>query len=114
MIPKEVSMKRQHKRLGLLLAAVASSLILAAHGAPAPAAESPELRLLAHLPLKGPNANLWVHKKILYVGGDGASGVKLIDIADPARPTLITSLTHRAGTSFLSPKVISVNTPAFK
>jgi hypothetical protein len=81
-------MARLSFRLGLLLAAFGSSLIFLPTGTSAPARESPQLQLLAHLPLKRPNANLRVHKKVVYVGSDGSTGVQLIDLADPLRPAL--------------------------
>jgi hypothetical protein len=82
---------------------------------------SPKLELRGHLPLPGPNADLWAHKNTVYIGsiirrgiGGARVGVKLIDIADPTRPSLIGSLPLRAGTSYEDLMVISVDTPTFK
>jgi hypothetical protein len=79
---------------------------------------SPKLEVVSHLSLPGPGAQIWVHKNIAYIGGyhDSTVGVKLIDIADPAKPRLIGTLPRRPGVSVESEDVtvISVDTPAFK
>jgi hypothetical protein len=77
---------------------------------------SPELPLLGHLGLPGPGADLWAHKNVAYLGSwAGATvGVKMVDIADPARPALIGTLPLRPGTSYEDVMVISADTPAFE
>lgn len=76
---------------------------------------SPELELVAHLALPGPMGDLWAHKDTVYVGNwGGPHGVKLIDIANPAQPTLIGTLPVRARTSYEDLMVIAAETPAFK
>jgi hypothetical protein len=96
------------------LAALAA-LSLTAHAQTAP---SPKLELVSHLRLPGPGAQITVHKNVAYIGGwyDSPVGTKLIDISDPAKPTLIGTLPRRPGVSVESDDiaVISADTPAFK
>jgi hypothetical protein len=92
-------------------------LATACGAAPAqqPAPESPQLELVAHLPLPATNTDIAVHKNVVYVGSEGTKvAIKLIDIADPAHPTLIGTLPARSGTSYFAVKVMSLDTPAFK
>jgi len=77
---------------------------------------SPPLPLVGHLLLPGPNGDLWAHKNVVAVGSwRGANvGVKLIDISDPAHPSLAYTMTARPATTYEDPMILEVQTPAFQ
>jgi hypothetical protein len=82
--------------------------------------------LLAHEPLggNGLHADVWLHRGVAYVGswaagndrrrGCPGSGVKLVDLADPAHPVVLGSVAEHPGTSAEVVRVRAVNTPAFR
>jgi choice-of-anchor B domain-containing protein len=90
-----------------------------AGGAPAPG----DLSLVGSLALPGFNADIWGHKGFAYIGSWGtssnyparcpATGVRIIDLADPAHPALVGAIATIAGTSQEDIYVASVATPAF-
>jgi hypothetical protein len=67
----------------------------------------------------GFNADVWVHGNFAYVGvwGSGdicpATGVKVVDISDPAAPNVVSVLANPEGTSAEDVVVRSVDTPSF-
>jgi hypothetical protein len=77
---------------------------------------SPQLELLAHLPLPGPGGDIWAHKDTVFIGSwRGANqGVKLIDIADPTKPKLLGTLPLDPGASAEDIMAISADTSSFK
>lgn len=79
-------------------------------------ATSPPLALVAHVPLPGPSGDLWVHRNLVAVGNwrGATTGVKLIDITNPARPVLLPSLPARPGTTYEDPMILGVETPHFR
>ncbi len=74
-------------------------------------------RELGELPLEQTNADVWSHGDFAYVGtwSDPCSGtgVKIIDVSDPARPTQVATAAGYPGTSAEDMQVLSVETPAF-
>lgn len=66
----------------------------------------------------GIHADVWGHRDIAYVGtwsgGCPGTGVKLIDLSDPANPTLIGTVAEHAGTSAEDVEVIAASTSAFQ
>jgi hypothetical protein len=72
----------------------------------------------------GLNADLWLHHGVAYVGtsaedsdrlrGCPGAGVRVVDLADPSQPTLVSSLAQHPGTSAEVMRVRSVETPAFQ
>lgn len=82
------------------------------------------LRLVAHLPLAGLNADVWVHKGFAYVGTwvQGgppdfgfcpAHGVRIVDLSNRANPTLIGAVAAIPGTSQEDVVVTRINTASF-
>ncbi len=82
-----------------------------------------DLTLVGSLALPGFNGDVWGHRGYAYVGTWGAaanyprrcpaSGVRVIDLADPANPTLVGALAAIPGTSQEDIIVAHVATPAF-
>jgi hypothetical protein len=84
------------------------------------------LELVAHHDLGGGglHADVWLHRGVAYVGttaeggdpgrGCPGSGVKVVDLADPARPVLVGALAQHPGTSAEVMRVRVVETPAFR
>jgi hypothetical protein len=76
------------------------------------------------LSLPGFNADVWEHEGFAYVGTWGApsnyparcpaTGVRVIDIHDPANPILVGAVATIQGTSQEDMEVLRVDTPAFK
>lgn len=72
---------------------VAAAPVMTAAAAPA---RSAPLTQVGFVPLPGFNADVWAHNGFAYVGSTGlrvpnrcpATGVRVIDLSDPARPTL--------------------------
>jgi hypothetical protein len=87
-----------------------------------------DLRLeqLAHLDLgrRELSADVWLHRRVAYVGttvpsrdperGCPGVGVKVVDLADPARPELVTTVARHPGTMAEVIRVRAVETPAFR
>lgn len=76
------------------------------------------VELVAALPLQGGiHADVWGHKGFAYVGTWSAAcpgtGVKVIEVADPTQPRLVTTLAAHPGTSAEDVVVISAATQAF-
>jgi hypothetical protein len=73
---------------------------------------------------RGLNADVWLHRGFAYVGtwaagsdrlrGCPGTGVKVVDLADPTHPTLVSTLAEHEGTSAEVMRVRSVDTPAFR
>ena len=88
------------------------------------AARADGLVPVGSLALPGFNADVWTHEGFAYVGTWGsptnyparcpATGVRIIDIHDPANPLLVGALATIQGTSQEDMEVIRVDTPAFK
>lgn len=72
----------------------------------------------------GLHADVWLHRGLAYVGtgaeesdrlrGCPGTGVKMVDLADPARPTLVGHLAQHPGTSAEVVRVRAVETPTFR
>ncbi|HLH25469.1 MAG TPA: PA domain-containing protein [Chloroflexota bacterium] len=70
------------------------------------------------------NADVWLHHGFAYVGtwaagndrlrGCPGTGVKVVDLADPANPVLVSTLAEHEGTSAEVMRVRSVDTPSFQ
>jgi choice-of-anchor B domain-containing protein len=83
-----------------------------------------KLTPLGTLSLPGYNADVWAHKGFAYVGTWGnaagypsrcpATGVRIIDLADPANPALVGAVATIPGTSQEDVVVKRVETAAFK
>ncbi|HXF70072.1 MAG TPA: CHRD domain-containing protein, partial [Thermoflexus sp.] len=80
------------------------------------------LRLVGSLSLGGFNADVWGHRGFAYVGTWGtaarpdtcpATGVKVIDLADPANPQWVATVPGRPGTSSEDMVVARINTRFF-
>ncbi len=92
----------------------------------APAAQEPRLEVVAHDDLggRGLNADIWLHGGFAYVGTWAASadrlrgcpgtGVKVVDLTDPSRPVVVSTLAEHEGTSAEVLRVRTVDTPAFR
>jgi hypothetical protein len=88
-----------------------------------PGGEAVGLEPLGQLSLPGFNADVWAHEGYAYVGTWGlasgyparcpATGVRIIDLSDPANPTLVGAVATIQGTSQEDVEVISVATPSF-
>ncbi len=65
----------------------------------------------------GLNADVWAYKNFAYVGTWSGpcpgTGVKVIDVSDPARPRLVATAAGYPNTSAEDMQVISVHTPSF-
>jgi choice-of-anchor B domain-containing protein len=82
-----------------------------------------DLSLVGSLALPGFNADVWGHKGFAYIGSWGtasnyparcpATGVRIIDLADPAHPALVGAIATIPGTSQEDIYVASVATSAF-
>ena len=77
------------------------------------------LELVGALELPPPNADVWAHGDFAYVGtwstqGCPGTGVKVVDISDPARPRLVATLAAQANTSAEDIVVRRVQTPFFQ
>ncbi len=80
---------------------------------------SHNLELVGALELSPVNADVWAHDNFAYVGtwaggGCPGTGVKVVDISDPARPRLVSTLAAHANTSAEDIVVRRVNTPFFQ
>jgi hypothetical protein len=72
----------------------------------------------------GLHADVWLHHHVAYVGtseegsdrlrGCPGTGVKVVDLADPARPALVGHLAQHPGTSAEVIRVRAVDTPTFR
>jgi hypothetical protein len=66
----------------------------------------------------GLNADVWVHGNFAYVGTWSGpcpgTGVKIVDVSNPARPRQVATAAGYANTSAEDMQVISVNTPFFR
>ncbi len=103
----------------LIVAAPALQPVVGAAGA----AED-DLLPVGAFALPGSNADVWGHRGFAYIGSRGsgvnyptrcpASGVRIIDLADPARPALVGAVATIRGTSQEDVEVASVNTPSFQ
>jgi hypothetical protein len=79
-------------------------------------------RLVAHVPLKGGfNGDVWFHRDTVYVGGWGrtaahcpARGVRVIDVRDPAAPSVLSRFARFRGTTSEDVWVGEVSTDAFE
>ena len=79
---------------------------------------------LGSLALPGYNADVWAHGQFAYVGTWGtatsyparcpATGVRIVDLADPTRPQLVGAVATIAGTSQEDVVVQRIETVAFK
>jgi hypothetical protein len=84
------------------------------------------LDVVAHEDLGGDglHADVWLHRRIAYVGtwaagsdrrrGCPGSGVKIVDLADPAQPVVLGSVAEHPGTSAEVVRVRAVDTPSFR
>lgn len=80
------------------------------------------IRQLGFLSLPGFNADVWGHKGFAYVGSWGgyapwpcpATGVRIIDVSDPAKPQLVGAVAAIPNTRQQKVEVISVETPHFQ
>ncbi len=124
--------RRARKRIatGILVVAIASALVLLVLPvaddnsfpeevtAPDDAPSILGLKLIGRTPLQTPNADVWAHNGYAYVGTwstpCSATGVKIVDVRDPALPRQIGSLAAYENTSAEDVVVISVDTPRFK
>lgn len=74
-------------------------------------------RELGELSLEQTNADVWSHGDFAYVGTwavpCSGTGVKIIDVSDPAHPTQVATAAGYPGTSAEDMQVLSVDTPAF-
>ncbi len=87
------------------------------------AAPASDLTLVGSLALPGFNGDVWGHRGFAYIGTWGAAsnyparcpatGVRIIDLADPASPTLVGALATIPGTSQEDIYVARVATPHF-
>jgi hypothetical protein len=103
--------------LACLILTTLTALSLARWGVvAAQATESPPLELVGHLSMAGPSGNLYAHKNTAYMGTwTGAKvGVRLIDIGNPAHPTLLTTLPVRRGAVCNDLKALGADTLAFR
>ena len=85
--------------------------------------QSNDLSLVGSLALPGFNGDIWGHRGFAYVGTWGiasnyparcpATGVRIIDLANPANPTLVGALATIPGTSQEDIYVAHVATPYF-
>lgn len=88
-------------------------------GLPA-AAPGRGLRQLGFAPLPGFNADVWVQGHYAYVGSWGdpdhcpATGVRILDVADPRAPRAIGAVATIPGTTQEDVEVITVATPSFQ
>lgn len=75
-------------------------------------------RELGQVWLEQTNADVWSHGDFAYVGtwGDPCSGtgVKIVDVSDPAKPAPVATAAGYPGTSAEDMQVLSVDTRAFK
>ena len=88
-----------------------------------PGGDAVGLEPLAELALPGFNADIWSHRGYAYIGTWGqassyparcpATGVRIIDLNDPANPVLIGAVATIEGTSQEDVEVIRVDTPSF-
>lgn len=74
-------------------------------------------RELGQLSLEQTNADVWSHGDFAYVGTWGGpcsgTGVKIVDVSDPAQPALVATAAAYPGTSAEDMEVLSVDTPQF-
>jgi hypothetical protein len=94
-----------------------------AQGADAMYTNAPQLTPVGKLPLPGFNADVWAHNGFAYVGAWGTStgypvrcpamGVRIIDLADPAKPALVGAVAAIPGTSQEDVVVKRIDTAAF-
>jgi hypothetical protein len=88
------------------------------------AARARNLKLVAHVPLDGLNADVWAHKGFAYVGtwvqggppdfvSCPAHGVRIIAVSNRAKPALIGSVAAIPGTSQEDVVVTRINTAFF-
>ncbi|HLZ68991.1 MAG TPA: PA domain-containing protein [Dehalococcoidia bacterium] len=67
----------------------------------------------------GFNGNVWVHNGFAYIGAYGsgsacpASGVRIVDVSDPAKPTPVAAAAALPGSSQEDVRVQHVDSPAF-
>ncbi len=114
---------RAHASLLRRAVAVALLVTLVAGGALPPArpvrAASDPLAQVGFAPLPGFNADVWAHGGFAYVGtwGNGndcpATGVRIIDLADPANPRVVGAVAELPGTSQEDVIVAPIATAAF-
>jgi hypothetical protein len=90
------------------------------------ASQVPRLEVLAHDPLggRGLNADIWLHHGFAYVGtwaagsdrlrGCPGTGVKVVDLSNPAQPELVGTVAEHEGTSAEVVRVRRVETPSFR
>ncbi len=81
------------------------------------------LTLLGSLNLPGFNGDIWGHNGFAYIGTWGnannypsrcpATGVRIVDLADPTNPKLVGAVAQIPGTSQEDIVVARINTPAF-
>lgn len=108
-------------RAGVSVSLCVCSLILSLAPAHAQNAQnsSHNLELVGALELSPINADVWAHGNFAYVGTWGAggcpgTGVKVVDISDPANPRLVGTLAAEANTSAEDVVVRRVQTPFFQ
>jgi hypothetical protein len=87
-------------------------------------ARARNLRLVAHVPLDGLNADVWAHKGFAYVGTwivggppdfifCPAHGVRIVDVSNRTNPTFVGSVAAIPGTSQEDVVVARINTAFF-
>jgi hypothetical protein len=119
----------RQSRLGDTTAAINSSVEWqqASAGAQGEAPSlSARLEVIAHEPLggRGLNADVWLHRGVAYVGtwsagsdrarGCPGTGVKIVDLANPAQPAMVAVAAEHEGTTAEVVRVRRVQTPAFR
>ncbi len=120
-----------HVALGALLAGAwvigqASPLALGQEIRP-PAPQALNMELVGHTDLggRGRNAGVWAYRSFAYVGSSGPRGtgnpaacqglgVAVVDIGDPSRPAVVTSIAQRPGTSAEDVQALAVESPSFR
>jgi hypothetical protein len=79
-------------------------------------------RLIAHVPLQGGfNGDVWFHRDTVYIGGWGRTaahcpvrGVRVIDVRDPASPSVLSRFARFAGTTSEDVWVGEISTDSFE
>lgn len=118
--------------LGMLVAAAAGLVFVASASASHPGSSSPSLAVLGHLafdsdgdgladPGRGSITDVWAFRNHAYVGSFDepfcsldTTGIKIVDIANPAAPKQVGFLPSPPNTRVNDPKVFHVETPSFK